>query len=110
MCFSPLESFYILWLIIRPLGRAWTVEELRRKGWNDLHSLWWTCLKERNRILTEEYTRKELNAGYGEFEATERIRVVSITILISKGCVKSSIGRGNDGEYQVRLARTVACL
>ncbi|EEY18268.1 50S ribosomal protein L4 [Verticillium alfalfae VaMs.102] len=33
-------------------GRAWTVKELREKGWEDLHALWWSCCRERNRIAT----------------------------------------------------------
>ena len=54
------------------VGRAWTVEELRYKSWNDLHSLWWVCVKERNRIKTQTYELLRLAAGYGEFEAGAR--------------------------------------
>jgi len=49
-------------------GRPWSVEELRHKSWEDLHALWWVCCKERNRIATESYERKRLDAGYGEYE------------------------------------------
>lgn len=62
-------------------GRAWEVQELREKSWEDLHCLWWVCVKERNRIATSNLERKRLKAGYGDYEALERDRTVSISFL-----------------------------
>ncbi|WPG99484.1 Putative ribosomal protein L47 [Acrodontium crateriforme] len=61
-------------------GRGWTVEELRTKDWNDLHKLWWVCIKERNRIDTGEMERKRVNPQmYGQYEADNRTKEIKIT-------------------------------
>ncbi|RMY23636.1 hypothetical protein D0867_01926, partial [Hortaea werneckii] len=46
-------------------GRAWTLAELRNKDWDDLHRLYWMCVKERNQIATEQEERKRIERmGY----------------------------------------------
>jgi large subunit ribosomal protein L47 len=57
-------------------GRAWTVQELRSKSWDDLHRLWWMCIKDVNRCNTNEVERVRLDAGYGEYEVQERLKEV----------------------------------
>ncbi|KAK5806211.1 hypothetical protein VI817_000469 [Penicillium citrinum] len=60
-------------------GRPWAIQELREKSWDDLHKLWWVCVKERNRIATSNFERSRLKPGYGDHEAHERDRAVQVT-------------------------------
>lgn len=58
-------------------GRAWAVAELRMRDWDDLHRLWWVCVKEVNRMHTMEIERKRVKAGYGDYEGMTRMQTVS---------------------------------
>lgn len=58
-------------------GRAWTVEELRRKSWEDLHSLWWVCCRERNMLSTSKTELLRGKYGFGDTEFDQRDEEVS---------------------------------
>ncbi|KAK4231300.1 mitochondrial 39-S ribosomal protein L47 (MRP-L47)-domain-containing protein [Podospora fimiseda] len=68
-------------------GRGWTVEELRHKSWDDLHRLWWVCVKERNRISTANYERGKSVLGFGEAESATREKEVKLTMRNIKHCL-----------------------
>ncbi|KAJ5925215.1 54S ribosomal protein L4, partial [Penicillium verhagenii] len=61
-------------------GRPWAVTELRDKSWDDLHKLWWVCIKERNRIATSNLERERLKAGYGDHESDSRDKTILVTM------------------------------
>ncbi|KAI3318637.1 MRP-L47-domain-containing protein [Xylariaceae sp. AK1471] len=61
-------------------GRGWTVEELRHKSWDDLHKLWWVCVKEQNRLATARKERSRLKLPDGAAEGAERLDEVRKTM------------------------------
>lgn len=61
-------------------GRAWSYSELSVKSFDDLHRLYWLCVKEQNRVLTGSKELGRVRAGYGLGEIDEKIRLIKSTM------------------------------
>ncbi|KAM3419847.1 hypothetical protein BST61_g3176 [Cercospora zeina] len=61
-------------------GRSWDVKELRNKGWDDLHRLWWVCIKDRNRLKTYELERNRAGNMFGQYESEKREKEIRRTM------------------------------
>lgn len=60
-------------------GRAWTTTELSKKSFEDLHKLYWVCLKELNALATRRAEHRRLKAGFGSEELEAREKTVETT-------------------------------
>jgi len=56
-------------------GRAWTVADLRRKSFDDLHKLWFILYKERNLVLTERERVRRIQRPLSKLEDNRYIKV-----------------------------------
>ncbi|KAI8897598.1 mitochondrial 39-S ribosomal protein L47 (MRP-L47)-domain-containing protein [Globomyces pollinis-pini] len=60
-----------------PTGRAWLASELRNKSFEDLHGLWWVCLKERNKLASQKQEARRFQLF---FPHTDRVHQVKLTM------------------------------
>ncbi|CDK28317.1 unnamed protein product [Kuraishia capsulata CBS 1993] len=73
---------------VRSTGRSWSVQELRRKSFEDLHKLWYVCLKESNIILREKHLldgiRSQSSSLYEDQEGVVRKSMINIRHVLTE--------------------------
>ena len=66
-------------------GRAWTAAELRNKSFEDLHVLWFLCLKERNYLLSERLYYRQIGMAAADPGRLGKVRFTMARIKVVIG-------------------------
>ena len=69
----------------QPAGRAWHASELRLKSFNDLHCLWFICLKERNYLLSERLYFRQMQQAAPEGGRLHKVKKTLAAIKVVIG-------------------------
>ncbi|KAJ3245778.1 39S ribosomal protein L47, mitochondrial [Chytriomyces hyalinus] len=56
-------------------GRGWTCAELRTKSFEDLHKLWWICIKEQNKLLSQKDEARMFRVIFPNSVRLQQVRV-----------------------------------
>lgn len=88
-------------------GRAWQAADLRRKGWDDLHKLWYVLLKERNRLRTERLAYK---AERQPMPAPHRSTAVRKSMGRIKQVMGERLAEHEDAEARMKLKAFIDAL
>ena len=57
------------------IGRGWTVPDLRRKSFDDLHKLWFVMYKERNMLLSEREKARRMQLPVSKLDENRYIKI-----------------------------------
>ncbi|KAI8819552.1 mitochondrial 39-S ribosomal protein L47 (MRP-L47)-domain-containing protein [Fimicolochytrium jonesii] len=64
-----------------PTGRAWKAADLRIKSFEDLHKLWWVCIKEQNKLYSQQVEARRFDLM---FPYSDRFKQVKSTMKAIK--------------------------
>merc|ERR1711862_532287 len=62
-------------------GFAWPACLLRLKNFDDLHKLWYVCLKEKNYLMSERHAAKQLQAQWRKHGRLKKVKLTMKRIL-----------------------------
>jgi large subunit ribosomal protein L47 len=80
------------------VGRQWSVTELRRKSYEDLHRLWYVLYKEKNMLLTEQQLSRRRQLIFPQPERFKKVQK-------SMGSIRQVLGERKRETVAAHLAR-----
>lgn len=80
------------------VGRQWSVKELRRKSYEDLHRLWYVLYKEKNVLLTEQQLSRRRQLIFPQPERFKKVQK-------SMGAIRQVLGERKRVTVAAHLAR-----
>jgi large subunit ribosomal protein L47 len=92
-------------------GRSWLASELRLKSFEDLHKLWFVCLKERNFLLTERLYYRQMLQAAPEPERLHKVKktMAGIKVVIGERA-RASQALEEDRERERKVAAVASAL
>eukprot|EP00536_Pseudo-nitzschia_multiseries_P006725 jgi/Psemu1/304323/fgenesh1_kg.146_\ len=82
----------------QPVGRQWSVKELRRKSYEDLHRLWYVLYKEKNMLLTERQLSRRRQLIFPQPDRFKKVQK-------SMGAIRQVLGERKRETVAAHLAR-----
>mmetsp|Transcript_19567 Transcript_19567/g.48729 ORF Transcript_19567/g.48729 Transcript_19567/m.48729 type:complete len:203 (+) Transcript_19567:72-680(+) len=80
------------------VGRQWSVKELRRKSYEDLHRLWYVLYKEKNMLLTEQQLSRRRQLMFPQPERFQKVQK-------SMGAIRQVLGERKQKAVAAHLER-----
>ena len=81
-----------------PVGRQWSVKELRRKSYEDLHRLWYVLYMEKNMLLTEQQLSRRRQLIFPQPDRFKKVQK-------SMGAIRQVLGERKRETVAAHLAR-----
>jgi len=92
------------------VGRSWTVKELRRKNYDDLHRLWLVLYKEKNMLLTEKQLARRKGGDIPQTQRWHKVKksMGAIRCVLGERMRERNEAKIEKGKVEVEAARLAA--